>query len=150
MVASTITWFLSGAKRQRLKSNMQKLGLSGRMLGETENFNFERIINMKQYVITPAYTGNDHVICVNNGKVESDTIVAYYELQGYTSALENMGYERAEYVPAFEADVKNAQKALDIAKEALENAKKRPLKISEEDARKYNLIRDICDWDDDD
>ena len=31
---------------------------------------------MKQYVITPAYTGNERVICVNNGKVESDNIVA--------------------------------------------------------------------------
>ena len=96
---------------------------------------------MKQYVITPAYTGNDHVICVNNGKIESDHIVAYYELQGYTSALENMGYERAEYVPALEAEVKKAQKELNMAKEALEDAKKRPLKISKEDAEKYGIMR---------
>jgi hypothetical protein len=96
---------------------------------------------MKQYVITPAYTGNDHVICVNDGKVESDNIVAYYELQGYTSALENMGYERAEYVPAFEAEVKKAQEALEMAKEALEDAKKRPLKISRKDAEMYRLVR---------
>jgi hypothetical protein len=51
-----------------------------------------------------------------------------------------MGYERAEYVPALEADVKNAQEVLDIAKKALENAKKRPLKISEEDAKTYRLM----------
>ena len=95
---------------------------------------------MKQYVITPAYTGNDHVICVNNGKVESDNIVAYYELQGYTSALENMGYERAEYVPDLEAKVKKAQEELAWALEALEAAKKRPLKISEKDAKLYKLI----------
>lgn len=95
---------------------------------------------MKQYVITPAYTGNDHVICVNNGKVESDTIVAYYELQGYTNALENMGYERAEYVPALEAKVKKAQEELEWAQEALKDAFRHPLKISEEDAKRYRLI----------
>ena len=101
---------------------------------------------MKQYVITPAYTGNDHVICVNNGKVESDTIVACYELQGYTSALENMGYERAEYVPALEAKVKKAQEKLEWAKESLEAAKKRPLEISEEDAKRYRLVDSDRDY----
>jgi hypothetical protein len=96
---------------------------------------------MRQYVITPAYTGNEHVICVNDGKVESDNIVAYYELQGYTSALENMGYERAEYVPALEVKVKEAQEKLEWAKKALEDAKKHPLNISKEDAKKYRLVR---------
>jgi hypothetical protein len=51
-----------------------------------------------------------------------------------------MGYERAECVPALEAKVKKAQEALAMAQEALEDAKKRPLKISEEDA-----MRNICD-----
>lgn len=95
---------------------------------------------MKQYVITPAYTGNDRVICVNDGKVEFDEIVASYELQGYLSALEHMGYERAEYVPALEAKVKKAEEALAWAREALEDAKKCPLKISKEDAKRYRLM----------
>jgi hypothetical protein len=56
-----------------------------------------------------------------------------------------MGYERAECVPALEAKVKKAQEALAMAQEALEDAKKRPLKISEEDAKTYKLMRNICD-----
>ena len=46
---------------------------------------------MKQYFITQAYTDNYHVIRVNNGKIECDDIVAYYELEGYESALQSFG-----------------------------------------------------------
>lgn len=106
-------------------------------------------VNMKQYFITNAYTDNYRIVRLNNGKVEHDEIVAYYELEGYSSALESFGYRKAEYVPAIEAEVKKAQEALDLAKKALENAKKNPLKISDDDARKYDLIKDVCDWDDD-
>ena len=95
---------------------------------------------MKQYFITKAYSDNYHVVRVNDGEVEHDEIMAYYELEGYTSALESFGYKKAEYVPAIEAKVKKAQEALDMAKAALENAKKNPLKISREDAERYKLI----------
>jgi hypothetical protein len=95
---------------------------------------------MKQYFITEAYTNNYHVVRTNEGKVECDEIVAYYELEGYTSALESFGYRKAEYVPALEAKVAEAQEALEYAKEALERAKSNPLTLSEEDAKKYKLI----------
>lgn len=92
---------------------------------------------MKQYFITTAYTDNYHVIRVNDGKIEHDEIVAYYELEGYQSALESFGYHKAEYVPALEAEVKKAQETLEYAQQALERAKQNPLKISEQDAKKY-------------
>lgn len=92
---------------------------------------------MKQYFITQAYTDNYHIIRVNNGKIECDDIVAYYELEGYESALQSFGYTKAEYVPALEAEVKKAQEALEYAQKALERAKQNPLKISEQDAKKY-------------
>jgi hypothetical protein len=104
---------------------------------------------VKQYFITSAYTDNYRVVRLNSGKVEHEEIVAYYELEGYTSALESFGYRKAEYVPALEAEVKKAQESLDLAKKAIENAKKNPLKISVDDARRYGLIKDICDWGDD-
>lgn len=103
---------------------------------------------MKQYFITKAYSDNYHVVRVNDGKVEHDEIVAYYELEGYTSAVESFGYRKAEYVPAIEAEVKRAEEAYKLAKEALEKAKKNPLKISEATAKEYKLIKDEYDWDD--
>ena len=92
---------------------------------------------MKQYFITQAYTDNYHIVRVNDGKVECDDIVAYYELEGYQSALESFGYKKAEYVPKYEDEVKKAQEALKNAQEALERAKKTPLQISQCDAEKY-------------
>lgn len=83
---------------------------------------------------------------MNNGKVECDDIIAYYELEGYTSALESFGYRKAEYVPVAEQKLIEAKEAYEYAKKALEEAKKNPLKISEEDAKKYHLIKDECDW----
>ena len=105
---------------------------------------------MKQYFITNAYTDNYHVVRMNNGKVEHDEIVAYYELQGYTSALESFGYRKAEYLPAIETELKKAEEAYNLAKQALENAKKNPLKISDADAKKYKLMPETYDynWDD--
>lgn len=104
---------------------------------------------MKQYFIAKAYSDNYHVVRVNNSKVEHDDIVAYYELEGYTSALESFGYRKAEYVPALEAELKKAEEAYKLAKEALENAKKHPLKIAPEDAKRYNLVKDEPDCYDD-
>lgn len=92
---------------------------------------------MKQYFITEAYTNNYHIVRVNNGKIECDDIVAYYEMEGYCSALESFDYKRAEYVPALEEEVKRAEEALRDAQQALERAKQNPLKISEHDAKKY-------------
>ena len=92
---------------------------------------------MKQYFITDAYTDNYHVVRVNNGKVECDDIVAYYELEGYKSALESFGYKKAEYVPALEKAVKEAEETLTYARQALERAQQNPLKISTEDAKRY-------------
>ena len=103
---------------------------------------------MKQYFITNSYSDNYHVVRVNNGKVEHDDIVAYYELEGYTSALESFGYRKAEYVPALEEEVRCAQAALCRAKDALARAKQNPLEISPEDAQRYNLIKEDYDWND--
>lgn len=101
---------------------------------------------MKQYFVTKAYTDNYHVIRVNDGKIEHDEIVAYYELEGYTSAVESFGYRKAEYVPALEAELKKAEEAYKLAKQALENAKKNPLKISEADVKKYKLVEEQESW----
>ena len=103
---------------------------------------------MKQYFIAKAYSDNYHVVRVNNGTIEHDDIVAYYELEGYTSALESFGYRKAEYVQALEIALKKAEETYKIAKESLEKAKKNPLKISEEDAKRYGLIGDWYDCDD--
>jgi hypothetical protein len=104
---------------------------------------------MKQYFIAPAYSGNYHVVRVNDGKIECDEILAHYELDGYVSAVESFGYRKAEYVPAAEAELKKAEQALEMAKKALEEAKKNPLKLDEKHAKKYHLVGD-CDPDFDD
>lgn len=100
---------------------------------------------MKQYFIAPAYSSNYHVVRVNDGKVECDQIVAYHEMEGYTSALESFGYQRAEYVPAAEKALKKAQEAYEEAKKALEEAKKHPLNLSKEDAKKYHFLQEDYD-----
>ena len=101
--------------------------------------------SVKQYVVSPAYTGNDKVICVEDGRANY-TIMNDYETHGYTNRLEEEGYTKAEYVPALEQDVVVLEKKLAWAKKSLEEAKKHPLIISNEDARKLGLIKDEPFW----
>ena len=97
--------------------------------------------SVKQYVVIPAYTGNDKVICVEDGRAHY-TIMNDYETHGYTNRLEEEGYTKAAYVPALEQEVAVLEKKLEWAKKELEEAKKHPLIISDEDARKLGLVKD--------
>lgn len=95
---------------------------------------------MKQYMVTKAYTDNYHVYCFNNGKLETDTIVALWDLSGYLSALENMGYTEGFYVPEHEKKVRCAQEALKYAEDDLAEARKHSINMSTEDAAR--IFRD--------
>ena len=55
----------------------------------------ENQVANKQYIYKLAYTDNYHVIQVVDGKIEHSTIVAYYELDGFLSALRSMGMRKA-------------------------------------------------------
>lgn len=94
----------------------------------------------KQYVIQEAYTDNFKILQYVNGKYETGTIVAIYEVDGYVSALENMGYERAYYEKEFLARIKNLEKELAMAKEWYQNVQGCFLDLSEEEAKKYEEI----------
>ena len=101
--------------------------------------------SVKQYVVIPAYTGNDKVICVEDGRAHY-TIMNDYETQGYTNRLEEEGYIKAAYVPALEQEIAVLEKKLALANKELEEAKKHPLIISDEDARKLGLVKDEPFW----
>lgn len=94
----------------------------------------------KQYVIGVAYTGNCRILQYLNGKYETGTIVADYEVGGYISALENMGYERAYYEKEFIARIKNLEKELREAKEWYQNVQGCFLDLSKEEAEKYEEL----------
>ena len=49
----------------------------------------------KQYTIENAYTGNEKVSRYTDGKLEFYEVMSYWEVDGYCSALENMGYTKA-------------------------------------------------------
>jgi hypothetical protein len=49
----------------------------------------------KQYYTKEAYLGNTEIITFVNGKKEFSDIVNDYNVEGYTSALEDRGYVRA-------------------------------------------------------
>ena len=102
---------------------------------------------MKQYYIKPAYTGNYHVISCVDGKL-SDRILAYYELSGYISCLEDQGYTKAYYLPEYEKKLQKAKEAYEIAMGEYEEAKANPLIVSEREAQSLMCLReDNCDYD---
>lgn len=94
----------------------------------------------KQYVIQKAYTGNSRILQYVNGKYETGTILADYEICGYVSALKNVGYEEAYYEKEFLARIKNLEKELEMAKEWYQNVQGCFLDLSEEEAKKYEEI----------
>lgn len=95
---------------------------------------------MKQYVVKEAYTGNYHVIEVVNGRIELNSIVAYYELSGYINSLKNRGYTEAYYVPEYEAAMKKAEEKYEFAKKEFEQAKENSLMLSIGEIDKYRKI----------
>jgi hypothetical protein len=94
----------------------------------------------KQYVIQRAYTGNSKILRYVNGKYEDGDIITDYNLPGYVSALENMGYERAYYEKEFLARIRNLEKELKEAKEWYQNVQGCFLNLSEEEAEKYEKL----------
>ena len=69
-------------------------------------------------------------------------IIAYYEEEGFTYALERVGYQKAQYVPAIEDEIAKLKESLALAEKSLAEAKKCPLKISIEEALKFGLIKE--------
>lgn len=94
----------------------------------------------KQYVIKEAYTANSRILQYVDGKYETSTIVADYEVSGYVSALENMGYKRAYYEKEFLARIRNLEEALKDAKEMHQNVQGCFLDLSTEEAKKYERL----------
>lgn len=101
---------------------------------------------VKQYFYNVAYADNYHVVKIIDGKIEDSTILAIYELSGYIRALKDDGYVEAAYLPAAEAKVKYLQEQLKDAMQELEETRKNPLDISEEDAMRFGLIERTNRW----
>ena len=70
---------------------------------------------IKQYTVKQAYTDNDEVSKYIDGKLESSSIMSYWNTEGYCKALEEQGYTKAY-------DVSEARGELDIAKQEYEDA----------------------------
>ena len=85
---------------------------------------------IKQYTISPAYTGNDKVTKYVDGKIIGYEVMSYWETDGYCNALEDEGYSRAY-------DLDELLEELISAKEAYELAQRRY-----DEAIPYRLIKD--------
>ena len=94
----------------------------------------------KQYIFTEAYSDNYWVLQYIDGKCEVAKIVSLYEMDGYLSALENMGYERAYYEKEFLARIKNLEEELRVVKEKYQNIKNCFLDLSGKEAEQYEEI----------
>ena len=94
----------------------------------------------KQYVIKKTYNGNSRILQYVDRRYDACTIVAYYEVSGYVSALENMGYKRAYYEKEFLARIRNLEEALKDAKEMYQNVQGCFLDLSTEEAEKYERL----------
>ena len=106
---------------------------------------------MKQYVVIPAYTDNYHIICVEDGKIGHNSIVAYYNMPGYCEALEAQGYEKAYFLPKAKKELEEAKRAYRYAQSEYDTAVNNPLQISDEEAQKNTTLAEILkpdDWDD--
>lgn len=73
--------------------------------------------HVKQYTVSPAYTGNDKITTYTDGKHEGYSIVSYWETQGYCERLEEEGYTKAY-------DLDKLLKKMEEAKEEYEMAKR--------------------------
>ena len=96
---------------------------------------------MRQYVVSAAYTDNYHVVAVDDGRVVSDSIVAYYELDGYTRALEQLGYQKSYFLPAAQQKLTEAEELYKNAKEEYEDAKENALVIDEREAQQVSIFK---------
>ena len=94
----------------------------------------------KQYIYKLAYTDNYHVIQVVDGKIEHSTIVAYYELDGFLSALRSMGYEEGYYVPEYKLEMLKAQEELEFAQKAYNRAVQHPVNFASGEVEMYKMI----------
>lgn len=81
----------------------------------------------KQYVVTEAYNDNYKVVQYVDGVYDGGKIVAYYELDGFISALESMGYEKAYDVDEAEKKMLGAKQQYEWALKEYEHAKNHAL-----------------------
>lgn len=95
---------------------------------------------MKQYIVEDAYTDNYHVITVIDGEIQSDRILAYYELSGYETRLQEEGYKRCYYVDLYGKKYQEALSTLNNAKEMLDYAVANPVNLSKEAIKKIKKI----------
>ena len=100
---------------------------------------------MKQYVIRQAYTDNYHVFQYVDGKLEANSILSYYALDGYIQAIKNKGYTRAYFEPEYKMKMLQAQEELEFATEAYEKAKNSPLILNDDEIQKFKKITLIED-----
>lgn len=98
----------------------------------------------KQYVVKEAYTDNYCVLQYEDGKLTNYTIIAYYEVDGYLTSLQNMGYTQAYYVPEYKAKVDELRRELNHAISEYENAVKNPLIWSDYDYELGRYKRVTC------
>lgn len=82
---------------------------------------------VKQYTIETAYTGNYRITTYENGERIKSGIVFWYEVDGYKTALEEMGYTRAFDVNYYYNKYKEEELDFLEAKRQYEYAQKHPL-----------------------
>lgn len=82
---------------------------------------------MKQYTIETAYAGNYRITTYENGERIKSGIVSYYEVDGYKTAIEEMGYTRAFDVNYYYNKYKEAELDFLEAKRQYEYAQKHSL-----------------------
>ena len=64
---------------------------------------------VKQYTVENAYPGNERVSRYTDGKLEFYEVMSYWEVDGYCSALESMGYTKAYDIEKYKKEIKSPQ-----------------------------------------
>lgn len=92
---------------------------------------------MKQYFLTKAYTGNTHVVCCSDGKIENDEIISDYELGYHLSRIESKGYTQGYYLPEHIRIMQQKYNEYLEACSRFKEATQASIELSDDDAKRY-------------
>ena len=82
---------------------------------------------IKQYTVENAYPGNEKVSRYTDGELEFYEVMSYWEVDGYCSALESMGYTKAYDVEKYKKELDEVEEEYNWASKRYSMAKENPL-----------------------
>lgn len=97
----------------------------------------------KQYYISHSIENMTKIVLVEDGVLVNSGYIYDHNMNSYIANLKKDGYVEAHYVDRAEHAVEKAKQILARAQQELKAAEESPLNISDQDAEKCGITRDI-------